>query len=274
MMKAKDIVSKSVAAFVGTINTNKDLLRQIEYTKYNLSWLNDFPTIVYSLNGSEILVAEFIQTASSILKSNIKLLFSENLGPVFGAMDNDQKIFEYVAEIPDVDYIWKFSNDTIGSESMMEIDIDHSFDFFYINNIGYAALTNKTKDQLFEDIMSYQYFYPQTNYYIVKNQIKKWYPSKEKILLLKEQYLEAVKEHPEWQPWDAIQDCDCESMLAKTIKDNNLKPYHLLSDSDTKQIIDLVYQHKIHDGSHKNIMYTNVGDWCHYHVINHPVAPI
>lgn len=273
-MKAKHITSKSLAAFVGTMNDSKDLLRQLEYTKYNLNWLNNFKAIVYSLNGSANFIAEFLNNISTMLQPEIKLLLSDNIGPVFGAMDNDQKIFTYAKTLNDIDYIWKFSNDTIADMSILDLDIDENYDFFYINNIGYAAFTNKTKQELLLDIISQKYFYPQTNYYIIKNKINEWYPSKEQILSLQSEYKEILKDHPEYNPWDAIQGCDCEAMLSKTIAINNLKSKHLLTDEDTQKIIDLVYDHKIIDGSHKNIMYTKVGNLCHYHIINHPVAPI
>ena len=284
MIKANNIVSKSVAAFVGTIESIKDAARQIEYTKYNLKWLDEFETVLYSWNGDESLINNTILDIRGLLKPSVELLYSNNIGPVFGAMDNDCKIFDYTKTRHNIDYIWKFSNDTIADETLLNIDIDDSYDFFYINNIGYSAFSNKTKEELLKDIQTQSYFYPQTNYYIVKNVLETWYPSRQDILHYKALYENIVQTHPEYKPWDALQGetvglignqgCDCEHMLAKTIRANNLKSCHLLNDIDTMKIIDLIYSHKIHDGSHKNIMYTNVGNLCHYHVINHPVAPI
>ena len=48
----------------------------------------------------------------------------------------------------------------------------------------------------------------------------------------------------------------------------------MLSDAETKNIVNFVYTYKVVDGSHKNIMYNNIGGLCHYHIINHPVANI
>lgn len=284
MIKANNIVSKSVAAFVGTIESIKDAARQIEYTKYNLRWLDAFETVLYSWNGDETLIHNTISDIRDLLTPSVELLYSNNIGPVFGAMDNDCKIFDYAKTRHNIDYIWKFSNDTIADETLLNIDIDDTYDFFYINNIGYSAFSNKTKEELLKDIQTQSYFYPQTNYYIVKNVLDTWYPSRQDILHYKALYENIIQTHPEYKPWDALQGetvgltgnqgCDCEHMLAKTIRANNLKSCHLLNEIDTMKIIDLIYNHKIHDGSHKNIMYTNVGNLCHYHVINHPVAPI
>ena len=63
-------------------------------------------------------------------------------------------------------------------------------------------------------------------------------------------------------------------MLSKTVRQNNLQPSHLLSDIETQNIIDFVHTYKVGDGSHKNIMYDRIGQLCHYHILNHPVATI
>lgn len=283
MIKVKNIVSKSVAAFVGTIESVKDAARQLEYFKFNKSWLDNFTYIILSLNGDENLIRYNIQEIEKLVNSKIELLYSQNLGHSFGTMDNDYKIFDYIQNQP-IEYIFKFSHDTIADSSLLDLELDESYDFFYINNIGYSAFINRTKEELFLDIKSQKYFYPQTNYYIVKNKINRWFPNKEEILNYYDKYQNILKTHPEYKPWDALQGkdvglednqgCDCEHMLAKTIRHNNLKSAHLLSDEDTSKIIDLIYNYQIHDGSHKNIIYTNIGNLCHYHIINHPVAPI
>lgn len=285
MTQANNIVSKSIAAFVGTIESVKDAARQLEYTKYNLKWLDSFDTVVYSWNGDNSLINHTISDIRDLITSPVELLYSENIGPVFGAMDNDQKIFAYAKNRHDIDYIWKFSNDTIADETILNLNLDTTtYDFFYINNIGYASFTHKTKTELVQDILAQTYFYPQTNYYIVKNIIDVWYPSYSDIIKYKNLYNETIKTNPNHRPWDVLQGevvglegnqgFDCEHMLAKTIRTNKLKPCHLLNEEDTNKIVDLIYNHQIHDGSHKNILYTNVGNLCHYHIINHPVAPI
>jgi len=275
-MKTKNIISNSVASFVGSVFEHKNILRDLEYFKYNQNWLSNFDNIILSLNGDRDLCNDLIENLFPFYpKTKFTLLYSENIGPVFGAMDNDRKIFEYCIN-QKYEYIWKFSMDVIADDSILEVDINDEDDFFYINNIGYAAFDNATKDELLKNILDHTYFYPQTNYYIVKNKIKKWYPNIKEIIDLQNRYEELKKDHPneQYQPWDAIQGCDCEYMLSKTIRDNDLRISNLLSVEDNKKIIDLVFDHKIIDGSHKNILYTNVGNLCHFHYIGHPVAPV
>ncbi len=274
MIPLKNIISKSLVGIVDTINDTRSYQRGLEFAKYNSAWLEEFDTILYSVNGDLDYIKNYEEQVNTVLrKPSIEILYSDNLGEAFGAMDNDRKIFDY-SKGKDYDYVWKFSNDIIAQPTIFDVEIDDSKDFFYINNIGYAAFINTTKQQLLANIKDYSYFYPQTNYYIIKNKINKWYPSYEETIDLKQQHLDAAKENPGIRPWEAVQGCDCEHMLSKTIRENNLQPSHLLSDIETQNIIDFVHTYKVGDGSHKNIMYDRIGQLCHYHILNHPVANI
>ncbi len=274
MISLKNIVSKSLLAIVDTLDGLRSINRAWEFAKYNSAWIEAFDTVVYSVNGDREWVNSFEEEINNILrKPNVKILYSKNLGHTFGTFDNDRKIFDY-SQDKDYEYIWKLSNDVIADESIFNVEIDESKDFFYVNNIGYAAFLDTTKQQLVANIKDQSYFYPQTNYYIIKNKIKNWYPSYEETINLKNQFEEKQKENPEITPWEAIENCDCEHMLAKTVKENNLQSYHLLSDTETENIVNFVHEYKVGDGSHKNILYQNVGGLCHYHVVNHPVATI
>ena len=274
MIPLKNIISKSLVGIVDTINDTRSYQRGLEFAKYNSAWLEEFDTILYSVNGDLDYIKNYEEQVNTVLrKPSIEILYSDNLGEAFGAMDNDRKIFDY-SKGKDYDYVWKFSNDIIAQPTIFDVEIDDSKDFFYINNIGYAAFINTTKQQLLANIKDYSYFYPQTNYYIIINKINKWYPSYEETIDLKQQHLDAAKENPGIRPWEAVQGCDCEHMLSKTIRENNLQPSHLLSDIETQNIIDFVHTYKVGDGSHKNIMYDRIGQLCHYHILNHPVANI
>ena len=274
MTNLKNIISKSLVGIVDTLNDPRSFLRALEFAKYNSAWLEEFDTIVYSVNGEKEIVDKFLPEINNILRAcTIEILYSDNLGEAFGAMDNDRKIFDYSKD-KDYEYIWKFSNDVIADTSIFDVEIDESKDFFYINNIGYAAFAETTQKELISQIKDQSYFYPQTNYYIIKNKVDKWYPSYEETIDLKQQHLEAEKTKPGIRPWEAVQGCDCEHMLAKTVRDNNLQASHLLSDIETENIVNFVYTYKVGDGSHKNVIYPNIGNLCHYHVLNHPCAAI
>ena len=275
MLSISKIISNSIIGFVDTIETESQISKSLQIFQHNLLWLCHFSEIVFSLNGKNNLCDRYIKEIESFdTKQKITLLFSDNLNHTFGTFDNDSKIYKYCFANKQFSYVWKFSNDIIADESIFDVTIDDNYDFFYINNLGYAAFNNVSKEQLFDNIKNQSYFYPQTNYYIYKNKITHWYPDYSEIIRLKTLYEEIKKDHPDYYPWDAIQGCVCESMLAKTIIDNNLKPYHLLSDNETKKIIEAAYAYRIGDGSHKNIQYSNIGNLCHYHFMNQPILKI
>lgn len=284
MINLKNIVSNSIPSFVGTIKEIQDARKILSYVKANMCWLKEFNRIVFSLNGDGDSCQFFIDTIRSTYPTiEPTLLFSEsNLGHTFGTLDNDRKIYEYATndKNKDIQYVWKFSADVIADASLMNVEIDDKCGFFYINNIGYAAFASfdNKKEKLLEAIMNQTYFYPQTNYYIYKTDIKEWSPEYEEIYSMKDQYDQAKIKNPNINPWEVLsgdkaflpenEGCACEAYLAKTIKKAGIKSQHLLSEKDTQSILDLIKKHNIHDGSHKNIVYSSVGSICHYHVMN------
>ena len=82
------------------------------------------------------------------------------------------------------------------------------------------------------------------------------------------------KEDPNITPWHAVQGCDCEHMLVKTTEVNNLKKQHLLNKDTLSRLLNLIENHEIYDGSHKNIVYESVGGLCHYHIMNGMAMPV
>lgn len=277
MTKLKELVEKTVPAFVITVNNQNDVLKFLEYVKVNSTWLSKFNEIILSANGEKPWCEHLPDELQPVIPGpKLTLLYSEpNLGHTFGIFDNDGKIFKYCQD-KDYEYIWKFSADVLANDSILDIDIDESYDLFYINNVGYAAFAEHegSKAKLKDAIISGKYFYPQTNYYLVKNKIKQWCPSYEETLDLKQQYEAKKKNDPTITPWAAIQGCDCEHMLAKTVEVNNLKIKHLLDNDTLDRVLDLIAEHQIYDGSHKNVVYEKIGGLCHYHIMNGMAMPV
>lgn len=262
-VKLKELASRSVFGSVGTLLSEKDLVLFISYVKYNKNFLSHFPEILYSFNGDSRLIDQVGPLLKEILSNNIHILTTENLGHTFGTFLNDRNIISYADQLP-YDYIWKFSNDVVVKDTILDKEVSDNFGFYYINNIGYNVFNTYPKQELLSVLMSQEFYYPQTNYYIIKNHIN-FYPDLDTIMDLKEQYETAKITNPGIQPWHAIQGCDCEHMLAKTVEQNNLSKKYLLSEQSTKTIIDFIHERVIHDGSHKNIAYSELGDLCHLH---------
>lgn len=289
-MKTIDIVDSSAAAFIYTFTKPINVQKYLAYMKLNHIWLQKFKQLIISSNGNLELAQHFVDECKNQYlgqHTNIVLLHNEiNMGHTFGILDSDGRIFDYAINHPNIEYIWKFSGDVLANETIFDINIDEQYDFFYINNVGFPSLKNTTIEKLADDIMNQKYFCPQTNYYIVKNKIKEWYPNHELLLNLKQKYDSYLnnKDNERLPPWEVIrgsvaglpdgQGLSCELYLAQTVIKNNMTKQNLVSLEDTKKILSLMAEFQNNDGSHKNIIYTNIGGLCHYHFMNGMVTEI
>lgn len=275
MIKLNDIVDKSIFTSIGTLLNNQSLLLFKAYIDFNKRLIQKFPLVIYAFNGDNHLIDSAKKMIAEINCNNI-VIATENLGHTFGTFLLDNAIFEETSKHTQYDHIWKFSNDVIVETSILNTYIKLA-DFYYINNIGYISLDydneperqKYSKQDLVKAVMDQSYFYPQTNYYIIKNEIE-FYPDKKTIYQLKKQY-DLIKMHqPNIHPWHAIYECDSENMLKKTVIKNNLSKHHLLNELDTTKIVEYVDITKNYDGSHKNILYSRLGNLCHLHYPEHP----
>lgn len=275
MTKIKDLSDKIVPSIIGTFENQSHVLKFVEYVKHNEPWLTKFDELIISANGDKPWCEQVISELAPYFKTKITLLYTEpNLGHTFGIFDLDRKIFEYCAN-KDYEYVFKLSGDVLADYTIMHVDIDETCDFFYINNIGYTAVgLYGTEQNLINAVMDKTYFYPQTNYYIMRNKVKVWHPSSTETQSLKQQYEDKKKNDPTITPWAAIEGCDCEGMLKRTVEANNFKTQHLLNQEDTEAIVDIISKYEIYDGSHKNMLYQNVGGLCHYHIMNGMAIPV
>lgn len=257
----KSLVKDSVFGSVGTIKSQTDIATLVAYLRYNKPFLDNFNDIILSLNGDAELLRKVALYIEPIISNNLHIVVSENLGHTFGTFLSDSAIISYASQLPHK-YIWKFSNDVIVNETIFDKLITANKDFYYINNIGYNIFNTYSKNQLLLALINQEFYYPQTNYYIIKNQID-FYPSESEIYKLKNEFESISLIKPGIQPWHAIDGCDCEHMLTRTVNNNNLSKEHLLSEKTTKAIIEFIYDNQIHDGSHKNIAYSELGNLCH-----------
>jgi hypothetical protein len=279
MNTLNQIINKSIFSSIGTLLDGYGLSLFKMYLDFNKPFIEKFSQAIYAFNGDEKIINLATQSLEK-LNTNIKIITTENLGHTFGTFLLDNAIFQTAAQYPEYSYIWKFSNDVITEPFITDREVELA-DFYYINNIGYISLDwineperpKYTKESLLQAVMDKSYFYPQTNYYIIKNHIN-FYPNKDTIYSLKKEFDEIKSTHPNIHPWHAIHECDSENMLKKTVIQNNLSTHYLLDEQDTKKIIEYVDQTKNYDGSHKNVLYSQLGNLCHLHYPNHPVCVI
>lgn len=278
MKKLNDISQNSIFASIGTLLNNDNLSLFHSYLTFNKPFIEKFPKAIYAFNGDKDIIVSASETIKK-LNTDVSVVMTENLGHTFGTFLLDHAIFQESSKYQ-YEYVWKFSNDVIIDTPILEYSVPDA-DFYYINNIGYISLDKineperpkYSKESLAQAAIDQTYFYPQTNYYIIKNNID-FYPDIETIYKLKQEYDIIKQQNPHIQPWHAIYECDSENMLKKTIVNNDLKIYYLLDMKDTKSVIDYVDETKNYDGSHKNVLYSQLGSLCHLHYPQSPVYVI
>ena len=268
-IKLKSIVDTSCYATAGMVASEKDIELAESYILYNKEFIDKFPYVItsnnkLSVNTDDSLLAKYNSLWKDYFGDRvINLPAKENRGHTFGTMDIENAIFEYTKLHKDkIKWVWKFSFDIICNIEILEREVEEA-DFYYINNIGYKYLADNKFDinECIRKIISKEYMYPQTPYYIIKNDIDELNDSI-KYNTYYEQFIKRTDKNI--KPWELMPGCDCESFLNDCVIRNNYTSYNLLYDSEYKDLLNNVLKYKMVDGSLKNIMFSGLGNLCHF----------
>lgn len=271
MIKLKNILDNSAYAIIGSANTNDDLELIERFLIYNRDFIKQFKYKIIAQNGSlskesnEIWIKHF----GECIFINLPVNRGKVLG-TYGVMDLDNSIFEYTLQHKDqIKWVWKFSNDIIINSNIFDLDVEEA-DFYFLNNIGYSGVQKwGGVENLTDILMRYETYYPQTFFYIIKNDID--YLSD--MNLINKMY-ELNLKTPNKQPWELGIEFSCEKLLLDCVERNKLRKHQLLDKETLNKLINLIYMYKIADGSHKNILLTKLGNFCHFQNIDKPVISI
>ena len=268
----RSILPKSAYATIGHISNENDLKTLEAFIKFNAPFLVKFPIHIIAQNA---VTPELKDKANNLWKQYypqcVIIDHNENKGHTFGTLELDNSIFEYTLQHKSkIKYVWKCGNDVIMDSSIFDVTVENA-DLYFLNNIGYNAFTQENGDfkALFNKVKLKTYFYPQTWFFILKNDFD-YLNSKE---LIKDGY-EKWKLTPEKKPWEVYEGIDCETQLKECVKRNKLTTYHLLDEVSLERLLNAIGHYQIHDGSHKNLVYTKLGNLCHYQYTDKTVLPI
>ena len=266
-MLLKELLNKSVYGTIGYISSQDDIDLLESYILYNLPILKEFKHIVVATNYKEFnlqLINKYIYMWEKYFP-NCYLIDSEiNRGHNFGTADLDNLLFDWCKENNE-EWLCKGANDVIFQESILNIKIDEA-DFYYLNGISYGTLilNSFNYDKIFQE-----YFYPQTNFYIL-NTSKCDYLNDKKYLDDTYEYIKTIPNY-NGKIWEYIKEWSCEDFLKNCVKRNNLSKLYLLNELDHNKLCDVIKLYKIGDPSHKNIMINNI---CHFQFPDQPIIEI
>jgi len=272
----KELLSTSAYATIGYISSEADIETLFKFINFNKEFLTQFPKIIVSQNADDMsLLQKANQVWVDIFGDKAVIIKNEvNRGHTFGTFDLDNNIFEYASKNKSkIKWVWKGANDMLFMKSIFDVLVDNKGDFYYINNLGYNSFIQYNMDysKLEEDILSGEYFYPQTNFYIIKNNID-YLNNKDEVDAGYEKF---TKDNPDGKkPWELVPGMDCETHLKKCVERNQLSKVQLMDKYTIQKLISVVYHNNIHDGSHKNITFQTLGNICHYQFLNQQIIQI
>lgn len=266
-MILKTLINKSVYGTIGYISSQDDIDLLESYILYNLPVLKEFKHIVVASNYKEFnlqLINNHINMWEKYFP-NCYLIDSEiNRGHNFGTADLDNMVFDWCKENNE-EWLCKGANDVIFQESILNIKIDEA-DFYYLNGMSYETLilNSFNYNKIFQE-----YFYPQTNFYIL-NISKCDYLNDKKYLDDTYEYIKTIPNY-NGKIWEYIKGWSCEDFLKNCVNRNNLSKFYLLNEFTHDKLCNTIKLNQIGDPSHKNVM---IGGICHFHFPNYPVIEI
>jgi len=262
-MNLKQLINQSVYGTIGYISSQDDLDLLEQYILYNLSVLKEYKQIVVATNYGSSLQNENTQLWKKYFPTCITLNSEANRGHNFGTVDLDDIIFDYCKE-NNIEWLCKSANDMIFQESILNKEIEEA-DFYYTPSVGYGALFspfNVTLEKIYD---TFEYFYPQTNFYFINVSKTDYLNDKQYI---DDTYLITKTPGFNGRIWEYIDTWSCEAFLKQCVERNNLLYFNLVSKEKFNILLKLIKENYIHDPSHKNIMIEGI---CHYQYFNKEV---
>ena len=266
-MQVKDLVNKSWYSSTGYLNSIEDLENLERYIKYNLTFLKKFKGIIASINYNEKnpdLRCKSKEIWNRYFDDVVQLEYPQNRGHNFGTADLDNQIIDYCKNNK-IDFICKSDNDMLLELSFLDTEIEEA-DFYYFNGIGFGGLQSYDFDlekAFLED------FFPQTNFYFI-NVSKIDYLNNKDYLDETYNHIQTVENY-NGKIWEYFDDWTCEKFLSQCVERNNLTKFHLIQDKNYRKLLKYIFDYRVVDCSHKNIMIEGV---CHYHNPDQPVRLI
>lgn len=267
-MNLKQLINKSVYGTIGYISSQDDLNLLEQYIIYNLPVLKEYKQIIVATNYKNY--PEFTEENSQLWKKhfpNCIILDSEtNRGHNIGTADLDNLVFDWCKENNE-EWLCKSANDIILQESILDKEIEEA-DFYYTPSVGYGALFKPFEVTIEKVYDTYEYFYPQTNFYFLNTYKINELNNKNHLNDIYDIFKNINKNDK--KAWD-YGFKTCEVLLKESIENNKLSVFNLISRKKFHILLDMIKNYQIHDPSHKNLMIEGI---CHFQFPNQNIIEI
>jgi hypothetical protein len=278
-MKLSDIIEESIFCSIGCITKESDIETLQSYLLYNKDAISKFRTIIVAHTKTENISDELFDKYNNVwnqIIGSVKIIKRPNHGHTFGFVDLDKTVLDYAKQLEFGNkWIVKSTNDVLLTPELLNLEMEDS-EFFFIQGHGYTGMdtyykldSNKAVENFKDN--GYEYFFPQTNFFIIKSSIDYLIdPS-----YFTELYTKCIND-PDYlinKTQTEYKYLLCECVLRDCVVRNKLKCKHLLSKEVYKQLLDIIIMYRISDSSHKNIFFKEIG-LCHYHFKDQDIIEI
>lgn len=277
-MKLKNIINESVFGSIGCITKSDDIESLERYILHNFSVISQFSKIIIAHTKLENITQQEMNDYNDVwvkyFGNKCIIINRKNYGHTFGFVDLDKTVL-FEAKRLGYKWVWKSTNDVLLTENIFNIEMDES-EFFFIQGHGYTGIDSYYKLNVDNAVNSfknngYEYFFPQTNFFIIKLDIDclckdEWFDDLYSKCINDPNY-NNNKTQIEYKY------LLCEIVLRDCVWRNKLKCKHLINKESYKKLIETIILNRISDSSHKNIFFTECGI-CHFHFMNQPVLEI
>ncbi len=278
-MKLKDVINDSAYCSIGCITKTEDIETLEQYLLYNRDVISKFPKIIVALTKTDNISFVDMTTYVNVFPK----IFGEdkcfvdvrpNRGHTFGFTDLDKTVLSKAKELG-FKWAWKSTNDILLTESIFDVEMDVA-EFFFLQGHGYTGMDTYYKLNVdlavdsFKD-NGYEYFFPQTNFFVIKLDIDFLCDD----LWFENLYLKCIND-PDYNRNKTQTEYKyllCEIVLRDCVVRNNLKCKHLIGKETYRTLLQTIIFNRISDSSHKNILFAECGV-CHFHFADQPVIEI
>lgn len=278
-MKLKDVIHETAYCSIGCITKPQDIETLEQYLLYNKDVISKFPKIIVSLTKTDNIsfneMVSYVNVFPKIFGEDKCFVdVRNNKGHSFGFTDLDKTVLLKAKELG---FKWacKSTNDVLLTEALLEVEMSDA-EFFFLQGHGYTGINSyyKLNVDLAVDSFSdngYEYFFPQTNFFIINLDIDflcddLWFDDLYNKCINDTDYVRN-KTQTEYKY------LLCEIVLRDCVIRNKLKSKHLIGKEGYRTLLNTIVHNGISDSSHKNIMFTECGV-CHYHFKDQPVIEI
>jgi hypothetical protein len=277
-MKFGDIVTESAFCSIGCITKKEDIDTLWGFLEYNKFVINRFEKIIVAHTKTDNItqdqLIDYNKVWLNFFGDRCVVINRPNHGHTFGFTDLDRTVMAE-AKRHSVKWMWKSTNDILLEKQIFDVEMDDA-SFFYFQGHGFTGLdtyyqqsVDKAVNNFLDD--GYEYFFPQTNFYIIKANVDFLIePTK-----FDELYTKCIND-PNYNKNKTQTEYKyllCECVLRDCVYRNKLKSKHLIGKESYRHLLETILMYKIADSSHKNIFFKECGI-CHFHYPNEQIIEI